>query len=96
MYERVRLGGTNVYTIFRNRLELLIRGGGCMPIKLHIDPARPLNDGIASNRIIKRADYDVSTICLSCADSRVHVGYQVAGTFETERIGDRRFEAKHR
>src|SRR5262249_9871718 len=66
-----------------------------MPVQLHKYAARPLDDGIASNGVVERCHDNVCSVGLRRLDRFIHVGHEVAGSFEAERIWDRRRETKH-
>src|SRR5271168_1849959 len=46
--------------IFGDSLKLGVMRRGCVPIELHIDTARPRDDGIAANRILEWCHDDIS------------------------------------
>src|SRR5271155_2152773 len=47
----------HVYAVFRDSTERRIGWCSRMPVKLHVDTPRPLNDCVSSDRIIERG-YD--------------------------------------
>src|SRR3984893_13434207 len=57
--------------------------------------ARPLHDGIASNGILERCHDNVCFVGLRRLDCCIHVGHEVAGSFETEWIWNWRRETEH-
>ena len=67
-----------------------------MPVQLHVHPARPLDDGVAADRIRKRGDDDLGMVGPGGADRRVHIGDEIAGPLGAERVRDRRLEAEDR
>src|SRR5690348_18473823 len=87
--ERIGPFGRYVYAILRNRFELRIRRGRVVPVQLHTYAARPLNHGVSSDGIVKRADQHVCAVCLRSFHAPVEVRNQITGTLGTERIRNR-------
>jgi nitrite reductase/ring-hydroxylating ferredoxin subunit len=67
-----------------------------MPVQLHIHTARPLNNDIPPDRIVKWTDEHVRAIRASCPHRSVQVGHQIACAFHAEWIRDRFFDPENR
>src|ERR1700743_695079 len=60
-----------------------------MPVQLHFHAARPLHDGVHTNRILEWLDEDAGARCARRTDRLVHVSNEISGPLETKWIGDR-------
>ena len=67
-----------------------------MPIELHTNATRPLDDGIFADRIIERRDQNIGAVDLRRMDSILQIGHEIARTFHSERIRYGRFESENR
>ena len=67
-----------------------------MPIELHVDPARPLDDSIPPDRIGKSRDYNVRAARFGELHRFVNVSHKIAGPLSAEGRRNRRLEPEQR
>ena len=94
--ERIGAVGRQVDAVFGNGLQLGVPRRGRVPVELHVDAARPLDDGVAADRVVERGNGDVGATRARCADGGIHIRHEVARSLESERIWNRCLEAEHR
>src|SRR6516225_7890920 len=80
--------------VLRHGLQRWIIRRCRVPIELHVDAARPLNDGITADRVGKCRDRQSGAVGAGGLNGRVYVSYEIAGALRTEGIRNRRLETK--
>src|SRR5579863_2221532 len=94
--EVVNTNGRNIDTVLGNCLKCRVGGFSCMPVKLHVDSAWPLNDCITPDRIRERRNEDIGPRRLCGNDGAIEIGDKIAGPFRAEGIRNGSLESKQR
>src|SRR5882672_10755025 len=85
-HERFCPVGGNINPVLRDCLKSSVGWRRCVPVELCVNASRKLDDGIFPNRIIERRDENVGACCASFTNCSIHVGYEITGSLEAERI----------
>src|SRR4029077_589430 len=88
--------GRNIDTILRNRFEWLLGWGCGGPVELCIYAARPLDDRVFSDRIIKRRNQNIRAGRARGAHRLTHVSYQISSSLHAKGIWNRCLVAEYR
>jgi hypothetical protein len=90
----VRPLGRDVNAVLGDGLERRIGRLRRLPVELHVDAARPLDHGVASNGIGKGVHQDVGAGILGELDGFVDIGDEVARPLRTKGIRNWRLESE--
>src|SRR5580658_7147764 len=85
-----------IYPVLGDRHEWRVVGGCRMPVKLHINAARPLYDYIEPDRVRKWIDENVRSSSARCFDRRIHVCDEIPCALRAEGGGYGCQESKKR
>src|SRR5690242_15901301 len=66
-----------VHAVFRDDMQGGIRWCGRMPVELHVDATRPLDDRVSSDWIVEWTDENIRASCPSSTDRGIHVGHKI-------------------
>ena len=96
VYEGSHAIGGHIHTVFRNGLKSLIGRRGRVPIELRVHAARPLDNGISSDRVIEWSHKNVGAGRASGLDRRIEISHEVTRSLCAKRIRNRRLEPENR